>query len=166
MVIFSPIAYPLSWMVQRLLGAHQGVTYKRNELKELVQLLTGNQLTKDEVRIITGVLELVDRRPDQIMVPLEHVFMLEADAQVTLALLNQIRERGYSRIPVYDGSPQNITAILLTKTLATHESSFIGRRIRDIAANLAPKHVSVSASLFTILSDMRSGQRNTRHILR
>lgn len=90
MVIFFPIAYPLSCLVRLLLGDHTGMTYKRNELKELVGLLTGNQLTKDEVSVITGALTLIERKPEEIMIPLEDVYMLDSKTIITRALLAQV----------------------------------------------------------------------------
>ena len=87
MFILFPIAYPLSYFVQRLLGSHQGLTYKRNELKELVALLTDSQLTNEEVTIINGVLGLIEKKPEEIMIPLEDVFMLEGSTLVTRSLL-------------------------------------------------------------------------------
>jgi hypothetical protein len=45
-----------------MLGHHQGIQYKRRELKELVSMLTGNQLTQEEVTIMTGVLDLIGEK--------------------------------------------------------------------------------------------------------
>ena len=92
MVIFFPVAYPLSYFVQKLLGSHQGLTYKRNELKELVALLTDTQLTNEEVTIINGALGLIEKKPEEIMIPLEDVYMLEGSTLVSKSLLVQVTE--------------------------------------------------------------------------
>lgn len=60
--ILSPLVYPLSFALKRLLGKglqSNSLQFKRTELKALVALLLNTQLTQDEVIILTGVLDLI-----------------------------------------------------------------------------------------------------------
>lgn len=59
------IAYPISRLLDWMLGQNREVLYRRAELKELVQLHgdveRGGTLSKDEVTIIKGALDLTHK---------------------------------------------------------------------------------------------------------
>lgn len=129
------------------------------ELKALVAMLTGSQITAEEVTMMTGVLELIEKRPVEVMIPLPDVYMLEMDRVMDETLLNEIRDKGYSRIPLYGTQRENVVAILLVKRLISGEPQSIhGLRLRELQHALVSVHyVSRSASLFDILADLRQG---------
>ncbi|KAF4518456.1 hypothetical protein B566_EDAN002111 [Ephemera danica] len=82
-----------------------------------------NDLEKEEVNIISGALEMREKTVADVMTRLEDVFMLSEDATLDFDTLNEIREQGYSRIPVHQkGKRSNITSILYTKDLAFVDS--------------------------------------------
>ena len=51
------------------------------------------------------------------MTPLRNVMMLSAKELIDHKLFNQLNEAGYSRIPVYSETQDNVTGILYTKDL-------------------------------------------------
>lgn len=75
-----------------------------------------HQLVDDEKRMIDGILELHEMTVREVMVPRIDVEFLEKTASIDAAVAF-VREVGYSRIPVYDGTVDNIVGILYAKDL-------------------------------------------------
>eukprot|EP01118_Nematostelium_gracile_P013181 TRINITY_DN4951_c0_g1_i1.p1 TRINITY_DN4951_c0_g1~~TRINITY_DN4951_c0_g1_i1.p1 ORF type:complete len:478 (-),score=117.32 TRINITY_DN4951_c0_g1_i1:11-1378(-) len=120
MLLLFVIAYPISKVLDHLLG-HGGLSlFKRAELKELVTLHGqehSGPLTVDEMTIIRGAIDLKHKKVSQFMTPLEKVFMLDLQSLLNEDTLSAIRESGHSRIPVYSEKRTNIKGILLVKSL-------------------------------------------------
>ena len=51
------------------------------------------------------------------MTPFDKVFPISIDALIDRIQIDEIRAKGYSRIPIYYGHPSFIIGILLVKTL-------------------------------------------------
>lgn len=51
------------------------------------------------------------------MTSLEKAYMLELNTRLDEALLNEIYFHGFSRIPIYKGTRQNVIGLLMTKDL-------------------------------------------------
>ncbi|XP_022904429.2 unextended protein [Onthophagus taurus] len=119
MGITSPIAYPVSKILDRLLGEEIGNVYNRERLKELVKVTTGeNDLDRDEVNIISGALELRKKTVAEAMTRMEDAFMLDYEAILDFETVSEIMKSGYSRIPVYEGDRKKIVTTLYIKDLA------------------------------------------------
>lgn len=106
MWIFWPVAYPVSRVLHWTLGAHQGIIYRRGELKELVTMHAasggrGGDLQKDTVMLVGGALDLQEKVVKEAMTPIEKVFMLPFEAKLDYPTLEKIVRSGHSRIPVY-----------------------------------------------------------------
>ncbi|XP_025407316.1 metal transporter CNNM4 isoform X1 [Sipha flava] len=120
MVLTTPLSWPISKALDWALGEEIGSTYNRERLKELVKM-TGdeyNDLEKDEVNIISGALELHRKKVGDVMTKLEDVYMLSYDTVLDFETVSEIMKSGYSRIPVYEDSRQNIVTMLYIKDLA------------------------------------------------
>ncbi|XP_024083514.1 metal transporter CNNM4-like isoform X2 [Cimex lectularius] len=119
MGLTCPLSYPISKILDRLLGEEIGAVYTRERLKELVKLTTEfNDLQKDEVNIISGALELSQKMVLDVMTKIEDVFMLSIDAVLDFETVSEIMKSGFSRVPVYEGSRGNIVSMLYIKDLA------------------------------------------------
>ncbi|XP_049531115.1 unextended protein isoform X1 [Anopheles darlingi] len=119
MCITFPLAYPTSKILDYLLGEEIGNFYNRERLKELVKVTNDmNDLDKDEVNVIAGVLELRKKTCSDVMTRLEDAFMLSYDTILDFETVTEIMKSGFSRIPVYEGDRQNIVALLYIKDLA------------------------------------------------
>ncbi|KAF6758936.1 hemolysin [Ephemerocybe angulata] len=124
MYIMAPVAYPISWLLDFALGAHERHTYKKAELKSLLQFhSTGAEpLRDDEISILNGVLELGSKRIETVMTPLEHAMLLSADTILDQATFNAIIQSGYSRFPVHlPGRPKAFIGLLLVKRLLGYD---------------------------------------------
>lgn len=119
MLITFPLSYPTSKVLDVLLGEEIGNFYNRERLKELVKVTTDiNDLDKDEVNVISGVLELRKKTVEDVMTRIEDAFMLDIDAVLDFETITEIMKSGFSRIPVYENERNNIVTLLYIKDLA------------------------------------------------
>ena len=93
----APIAWPIAKLLDLILGANETHTYKKAELKSLLQFHRQGQepLRDDEISILSGVLELGNKRVDSMMTPLKVNSEWRADpcADPTSALGRCYRQR-------------------------------------------------------------------------
>ena len=119
MVLTFPMSYPISRILDCVLGKEIGYVLNRNRLRELLKLTEKDMdLVKDELNIITGALELSKKTVGDIMTRLEDVFMIEYSSILDFETMNQIMQTGYTRIPIYEKDRTNIVALLNIKDLA------------------------------------------------
>ncbi|CAH0553932.1 unnamed protein product [Brassicogethes aeneus] len=119
MVITFPLSFPISKMLNWVLGEEIGNVYTRERLKELVKVTTGdNDLDKEEINIISGALELRKKTVSEVMTKIEDVFMLDYETTLNFETVSEIMKSGYSRVPVYETNRQNIVTMLYIKDLA------------------------------------------------
>lgn len=120
MILTFPLSYPVSWILDYVLGEEKGNVYDRERLMEFIKI-TGHhtQLEADEVAIISGALKIKKIKVEQIMTRIEDVFMLPIECKLNRDTIKSIIEKGYSRIPVYEFEDRKqIVALILAKDLA------------------------------------------------
>ncbi len=88
--------------------------------QEIQELLDGGEeqglITREEGEMISSILEFRDTLVREIMTPRSD--MVSAEAKVSAAeLIQLITDEGYTRIPIYQDSPDNIIGILHAKDL-------------------------------------------------
>eukprot|EP00092_Neocalanus_flemingeri_P013844 GFUD01014935.1.p1 GENE.GFUD01014935.1~~GFUD01014935.1.p1 ORF type:complete len:1247 (-),score=280.78 GFUD01014935.1:597-4241(-) len=118
MAITSPLSFPISKILDCLLGAELGTVYNKERLMELLRVTDQyNDLEGDEVKIVTGALVLKQKSVKDIMTHLDDCYMLPIETLLNFETVSEIKDQGYSRIPVYDGERTNIAHILFAKDL-------------------------------------------------
>ncbi len=118
MLLTFPLSFPISKILDRVLGAEIGTVYNKQKLIELLRVThADNDLEKEEVDIVTGALVYKDKRVKDIMTKVEDIYMLPLEAALDFDTVSEIREKGYSRIPVFSGDRKNIVHILFAKDL-------------------------------------------------
>ncbi|KAJ5225708.1 hypothetical protein N7468_006933 [Penicillium chermesinum] len=144
MYIMSPVAWPVAKLLDKLLGEDHGTIYKKDGLKTLVTLHktlgnAGEQLTSDEVTIISAVLDLKEKSVGSIMTPMEDVFTMSADTVLDERTMDLILSQGYSRIPIHaPDNPTNFVGMLLVKMLITYDPEDC-KRVREFALATLPE---------------------------
>ncbi|KAI8030888.1 DUF21 domain-containing protein [Camellia lanceoleosa] len=158
--ICFPMAYPISKLLDFLLGNGHEPLYRRAELKTLVDFHSaeagkGGDLSIEETTIIAGALELTEKTARDAMTPLSETFAIDINAKLDRDLIHLIIEKGHSRVPVYYEQPSNIIGLILVKNLLTHNpanevpvKNFIVRRI---------PRVSETMPLYDILNEFQKG---------
>ena len=119
MLLTFPLSYPISKILDFILGEELGTIYNRKQLLEMIKVTAEhNDLAGDEMNIITGVLNYKKKCVEEIMTKIDDCFMLELDTHLDFATITKIMESGHSRIPVYDNERYNIIGLLFVKDLA------------------------------------------------
>jgi putative hemolysin len=121
------ILRPIVWLVTRVSGflvralggreKPQPGYLSTEELKMLVE--SGSEqggIEEDEKEMITGVIELGEKKVHEVMVPRIGIRAVEVDDDID-RVLDLIVRAGHSRLPVYDDSLDNIVGILYAKDL-------------------------------------------------
>ena len=119
MVVTFPASYPISVILDKILGEEMGQVYSKEKLQELIRMTADRRLLHDnEANIISGALQLTNKSVEDVMTGIEDVYMLEIGTVLDFDTLSEILRHGYTRVPVYDGEKTNIVSLLNTKDLA------------------------------------------------
>ncbi|TKS78196.1 Metal transporter CNNM4 [Collichthys lucidus] len=121
--LFMLLTFPLSWPISKILdcvlGQEIGTVYNREKLVEMLKVTEPyNDLVKEELNMIQGALELRTKTVEDVMTPISNCFMIHSDTVLDFNTMSEIMESGYTRIPVYEGERSNIVDILFVKDLA------------------------------------------------
>lgn len=125
-IIFSPISYPISYVLDLWLGHDDGMTvFNRNEIETMMQIqqeegtkrgiAVEEAIQGDEVSIIGGAFKLRDKTVESVMT--KDVFMLSVRDTLNLTTLSTIFNSGFSRIPIYQEDRNDVIGLLLVKDL-------------------------------------------------
>lgn len=120
LILFYPISYPIAWILDKILGKEMPVLWSKEELGEIIKYhedVGDGIIDKDEERIILGALSFSELKVSDIMIPKKEVFYLDAETNIDENILKKVKEKGYSRIPIYDAKTKKVKGILHTKNL-------------------------------------------------
>src|SRR5580700_561697 len=118
LLVFDRVATPFIIVAERsaavlshwigLRGSHSGGGHSAEELKFIVSSSRREgHLHRFEEDAIQALLELSDYYAREIMVPRNAIVSISVDASLD-QVLRRMREHEYSRLPVYDASPEHI----------------------------------------------------------
>ncbi|KAL5556744.1 hypothetical protein UlMin_038980 [Ulmus minor] len=167
--ICFPVAYPISKLLDYLLGKEHKALFRRAELKTLVDLHgneagKGGELTRDETTIIAGALELSGKTARDAMTPISETFAIDINAKLDRNLMKVILEKGHSRVPVYHEQPTNIIGLILVKNLLSiHPNDEVP--IKKVAIRKIPR-VPETMPLYDILNEFQKGHSHMAVVLR
>jgi len=159
MYIFSPIAWPIAKLLDFVLGANETHTYKKAELKSFLQFHRQGEepLRDDEISILSGVLELGNKRSESIMTPLKDVVTVSADDVLDNTKLESLLMSGFSRFPVHEpGRPLAFVGLLLVKKLLTCDLTK-PLKVSDVPLSILPE-AGPSINCFQALDYFQTGR--------
>ncbi len=125
-VTFWPIARPLTWLLDRLLGKELPTIFTREELTHLVDEHAkehgrASGIDIDESRIVSGALAYSQVLAKEVMTPLAEVVTVDSEDEIDMALLSRLKRVGHSRFPVYDKHQEDYIGILYMKDILGEE---------------------------------------------
>lgn len=115
-----PVSKPLQLLLDRLFGHEKNQLHSRHELSLLVgEHLnhSSSELDEDEIEIIKGALQLSEKNVELIMTPISHTYWFTPDTIIDGTKINEIKSRGWSRIPVFSKDLKKCHGVLLQKDL-------------------------------------------------
>ena len=131
-IIFRPFIWLLNGFANLLLKAigikpiHGQDIHTEEELKLiLTESEEGGTIRPSEHELIQNVFDFDDRVVKQILIPRTKVAAIDADSTLD-EMVNRVIEEGYSRMPVYQESLDNIIGVIYSKDLlkVLHDKKF------------------------------------------
>ncbi|MEI7674144.1 MAG: CNNM domain-containing protein [bacterium] len=119
-IITYPLAKPLELLLDKILGGEQQALMSRSELGILIGEHTktkSSELDDNEVEIMMGALKLSEKQVKTIMTPIDKTYWFHQDTKLTPKKIDEIKEMGYSRIPVFSKSLATFYGTILMKDL-------------------------------------------------
>ena len=119
--LFSPLSLPMRsatiYIENRFGKQKSGISV--DQLSQALELTDEHDTTQEEQKILKGIVTFGNTDTKQVMKPRMEIFALSEDTDYK-EIMPEIVENGYSRIPVYKDSIDNITGILYVKDLMPH----------------------------------------------
>jgi len=120
-VLFSPLVRPISALSQwleRLLGVREGAfVLTEPELRALIDVgEEKGELEEDEREMIHSIFEFGKTHVREIMVPRIDMVCVERSASLR-ELVDLIKSKGHTRIPVYENTVDNVIGVIHAKDL-------------------------------------------------
>ena len=120
-VVFAPISMPMrrvTLMIHKGLGKQKS-NLNVDYLSQALELTSEEDTTKEEQKILQGIVSFGNTDTKQVMRPRIDIFALESSLKFE-AIIPKIVAHGYSRIPVYEDSIDSVSGILYAKDLLPH----------------------------------------------
>ena len=152
--LLTPFSLPLisltKW-IEKKLGSRNS-NFSVATLSQALELTSEGATTKDEQKILEGIVNFGNTETVQIMKPRIDVFAL-SDKETYEVVLDKILKNGYSRNPVYKENIDNIIGVLYAKDLLAHldKTTF---KWQDLIR--APFFVPENKKLDDLLDDFRA----------
>jgi len=153
-VLLTPFSLPLisltKW-IEKKLGS-KGTNFSVETLSQALELTSQGATSKDEQKILQGIVNFGNTETVQIMKPRIDIFAISDDEPYEV-VLKKILENGYSRNPVYKENIDNIIGVLYAKDLLEHlnKKSFKWQNLLR-----EPFFVPENKKLDDLLSDFRA----------
>lgn len=119
-LVTYPASKPLQLLLDRLFPLQKNAIQTRHELGLIIsEHLTDkrSELDEDEVEIMRGALQLSEKRVRDIMTDIRHTYWLTPSDQLTPTRIDEIKAKGFSRIPIFNKSRTKTYGVLLMKDL-------------------------------------------------
>ncbi|MDX1328355.1 MAG: gliding motility-associated protein GldE [Arenibacter sp.] len=117
-VLFSPLSLPMrsgTILIYQKLGK-QKTSLSVDHLSQALELTSEGDTTKEEQKILEGIVSFGNTDTKQVMRPRIDIFALKEDMKYP-EVLTEIKKNGYSRIPVFSENMDNVLGVLYVKDL-------------------------------------------------
>lgn len=116
--LFSPLSLPMrsgTLFLHNKLGKQKS-NLSVDHLSQALELTSEGDTTKDEQKILQGIVSFGNTDTKQVMRPRIDIFALSEDMKF-VEVLEEIKTNGYSRIPVFSEHMDNVLGVLYVKDL-------------------------------------------------
>jgi len=119
--IFSPLSLPMrsvtNFMYNQLGKEKSNLSV--DHLSQALELTSEGDTTKEEQKILEGIVSFGNTDTKQVMRPRIDIFALDEHMKFP-EVMQQITKHGYSRIPVFSENKDNVLGVLYVKDLLAH----------------------------------------------
>ena len=120
-VVFSPFSLPMrsgTIFLHNKLGKEKS-NLSVDHLSQALELTSDGDTTKEEQKILEGIVSFGNTDTKQVMRPRIDIFALNEKMKFS-EVLSEIKKNGYSRIPVFSENMDNVLGVLYVKDLLPH----------------------------------------------
>jgi metal transporter CNNM len=135
MFVLYPIAKPIAWLLDKVLGEELNTVYSKKELLKIVEehrIAKDSDVDAEEAQIISGALTFSHKTVSDIMTPRTVMYSLQSNLVVDDELLHQLAEEGYMRVPIYEGEKDNVIGVVHLSRLMKKDVD--GRTLGEFAS--------------------------------
>jgi metal transporter CNNM len=153
MIVLYPIAAPIAYLLNRVLGDELPEVWSKEELKDIVSSLEKSPDSNVDLmdrKIITGVLSFSESKAKDIMTPRRLVFSLREDEVVNDKLFDRLEKYNFSRIPVYNVKRTEIVGILYLKDIMNLDEDI---KLKEVIRKKSHINIDESEPLDNLLAD-------------
>ena len=97
MILMSPLAYPISYILDKILGQELGTIYSNKELTKLVDIhakFNSKSMDENTAEMLKGALQLNEKTVYTIMTKMDNVFWLNENQKLSKDILTKIFKLG------------------------------------------------------------------------
>ncbi|MCA9332628.1 DUF21 domain-containing protein [Candidatus Saccharibacteria bacterium] len=119
-ILTYPISKPLQILLDKLLGDEELRLHSRHELNVIINEHIGNhsnEIDDDEAEIMRGALSLSNKQVNDIATGIEKTYWLTPGTVIDSKIIDEIKDRNYSRIPIFNKAKTECYGVLLMKDL-------------------------------------------------
>lgn len=116
-VLTSPMSRLTLWFEKR--ARNQKNEFSVDRLSQVLELNTEEKRSLEEEKILQGIVNFGNTEVKEVMCPRVDMFTLSEDTSFE-AIVSQIIDKGFSRIPVHKEKQEEISGILYIKDLLPH----------------------------------------------
>jgi gliding motility-associated protein GldE len=117
-IVFTPLSAPMRkgtiFLYKRL--GRQKSSLSVDHLSQALELTSEGDTTREEQKILEGIVSFGNTDTKQVMRPRLDIFALSSDLKYP-EVLEEIKKNGYSRIPVYEENLDDVLGVLYVKDL-------------------------------------------------
>ncbi len=113
----QPMSKSMSYLESNLSKDNEQLSV--DKLSKALELTDSNETSKEEKKILKGIVNFGNVETRQIMCPRVDVFALESN-KTQNEIINELISNGFSRVPVFDGNLDKILGVLYVKDLLPH----------------------------------------------
>ena len=113
----NPMSQSMSYLESNL--AKDSKQLSVDKLSQALELTDSKETSTEEKKILKGIVNFGNVETRQIMCPRVDVFALESDMKI-IDIIEELKAKGFSRVPVYEENLDKITGVLYVKDLLPH----------------------------------------------
>jgi len=152
-MILLPLIWLAQWMTRLVPDSGKSHHISAEELKIIASLSRkSGEIEADQEKVIANILQLGDKTVRQVMTPRTVTFSASQSLTIKESARMEGKWRMHSRVPVYEGEPDNVVGIVLSQDVLM--AAAVGQDSLKLAQIMRPVHfVPETAPLDRIFID-------------